>query len=420
MSILLSQASVAPFVQQAARALHEAGWLDRFVTTLRYNSHSRRQRLACSAAKIAGFDLERQLRRRTITELPLEYVESLPWPELLRLIAGRVDRGGRLADLAWSKTEPAFDRAVARRLGAHHHAVYGFEYSSLATFRRARELGLKTFYDMPAPEPQWVQRLLNAEAVRFPVLRTAYYHHTSAREDKRIARRHAEWEAADLVIAASSLTRDSFARAGLSHHKVCIVPYGAPPAIPVETALCGGSTAGPLRLLWAGTFGVRKGAHYLLEAWRKHSLGRHARLDVFGAVTLAPELLQPVPEGITFHGSIPRNELMPHYQNSDALIFPTLCDGFGMVVTEAWSQGLPVITTDRAGAADRLRPGQNGLLHRAGDASALAEIIMWCLEHRAELRAMRGPAQATAASWQWSDYRAALRTALAGSLPHHP
>lgn len=418
MSVLISHSSVAPFVQQAARALYETGQLDRFVTSVRWSETSRRQRFACRAAKLVGFDLATQLRRRRITELPPEKVESLPGGELLRLLVGRLSGGGRLTDLVWSRTEPAFDRAVARRLRADiHTGVYGFEYSSLATFRRARSLGIATFYDVPAPEPGFVRQLLDAETARFPSLRTAYQRHTAAREDTRLARRRSEWDHSDIVIAASRFTRDSFARAGLDVSKVRIVPYGAPPPASRDEALRGGSTPdAPLVFLWSGTFSIRKGSHYLLEAWRKHRFGRHARLRVFGAQGLPPELLADLPEGVEFGGSIPRDQLMAHYQSSDALIFPTLCDGFGMVATEAWSRGLPVITTDSAGAADLLKPNENGLLIRAGSSDAIAEAITWCLDHRAELRAMRSAALATAAAWQWSDYRQSLVAALAPHL----
>lgn len=422
MSLLIAHASVAPFVQQAARALYEVGRLDRFITTLRWNEHSPRQRLAIAASRLVGFDLASQLRRRQITELPADKIESLPMGELLRLLSGRLDRSGRLTDLVWACTEPAFDRAVARRLHSKQHTgVYGFEYSSLATFQRARELGLSVFYDMPAPEPRFVQQLLDAEIDRFPSLRTAYHCHTAQREEARIARRRAEWEAADLVIVASSFTKNSFARAGLDVAKVRIVPYGAPPASPRESALTGGSRDhAPLTFLWSGTFSIRKGAHYLLDAWRHHDLGRHARLRVFGAQGLPPELIANLPAGVEFGGSIPRDQLMAHYQSSDALIFPTLCDGFGMVATEAWSRGLPVITTESAGAADLLKPKENGLLIRAGSADAIAEAIHWCLDHRAELRAMRAPALDTASNWQWSDYRQKLVHALAPRMPELP
>ena len=418
MSVLISHASVAPFVQQAARAFHEAGQLDRFVTTLRYSASSPRQRLACRLADLVGFDLATQLRRRCVDELPAEKIESLPYGELLRLLVGRLDPGGRITDLVWARTEPAFDRAVARRLRRGvHTAAYGFEYSSLATFTRARALGIATIYDMPAPEPRFVQQLLDTEIAKFPSLHTAYHAHTAVREESRIARRRAEWDAADVVIAASRFTRDSFARAGLDITKVKIVPYGAPPPAPRDAALLGGSAPdAPLVLLWSGTFSIRKGAHYLLEAWRRHDFGRHARLRVFGAQGLPPELLADLPAGIEFGGSIPRDQLMAHYQSSDALIFPTLCDGFGMVATEAWSRGLPVITTESAGAADLLKPRENGLLIRAGSAEAIGEVITWCLQNRAALRAMREPALATATEWQWPDYRRALISALAPRL----
>lgn len=412
MSVLIAHPSVAPFVQQAARAFHEAGCLDRFITTLRDNPSSRWQRLACSAARLARFDLRRQLARRAVTELPPEKVQSLPGTELLRLAVSRVDRSGRLTDRVWAWAEPAFDRAVARELTRAHELVYGYEYSSLAMLTRGRQLGIRTCYDVPAPEPQFVRAVLEEEARRWPVLRTPYYRHTARREEPRTARRRAEWNAADVVIAASRFTRNSFAQAGLDVSKVRIVPYGAPPAVSEEEARSGGSNGERLQLLWAGTFSARKGAHYLLQAWRAHRLGEIARLRVFGAIRLPDELLRPLPAGVELGGSIPRAELMAHYQTSDALIFPTLCDGFGMVVTEAWSRGLPVLTTPRAGAADLLCEHKNGLLFPPAEADAIAATVRRCREHRDLLRAMRTNARQTAAGWQWSDYRAALRGAL--------
>ncbi|HVW19739.1 MAG TPA: glycosyltransferase family 4 protein [Opitutaceae bacterium] len=418
MSFLISHPSVAPFVQQAARALHEAGQLDRFITSLRYDPHSPRQRLACRAARVVGIDLESQLRRRSVTELPAEKVESHPWGEAVRLLSGRLEHSGRLTDAIWARTEPAFDRMVARRLRREHTGVYGFEYCSLATFERARELGVPAAYDMPAPEPRFVQGILDREIAGFPELRTPYHRYTAAREEKRIARRRAEWNAASLVIAASQFTRQSFAGAGLPVERVRIVPYGAPVPLPAAEAIGGGSREGaPLRLLWAGTFGVRKGAHYLLEAWRRGNFGQHATLRVFGSVALPDRLLQPSPAGVHFGGAVSRAELMQEYRQADALIFPTLCDGFGMVATEAWSCGTPVLTTDRAGVADLLRPGHNGRIFAAADAAAIGAALSWCLSHRRELRAMREAAYSTAANWQWSDYRRGLVEALREIAP---
>jgi len=422
-SVIISHPSVAPFVQQAARAIDEAGQLDRFLTTVRDDPTSIRQRLICGAGRLAGRDLAAQFRRRAVTEVPLAKVESHPWGELLRLATGAIDRDGRMTDFVWERTENAFDRLVARKLGPGLTGVYGFEYCSRYAFERARSLGLKIAYDVPAPEPRFVQQILEKEIARFPELSTQYHRYTAGLEDERIAHRHAEWRDADVVVAASAFTRRSFAAAGLDVGKVQVVPYGAPVVDPMAGSTRPGSALdGPLVVLWAGTFGIRKGAHYLLEAWRAGGFGKHARLRVFGAVSLPERVLNPLPEGVEICGSASRVDLMKEYGRSDALIFPTLCDGFGMVVTEAWSCGLPVITTDCAGAADLLKPGQNGLLIRAGDAQAISQSLEWCLAHRAELRAMRECAASTAADWQWTDYRRALaevlrRSQLFGATP---
>lgn len=413
MSVVIFHPSVAPPDQQAARALYEAGQLDRFVTTVRDDPSSILQRAATAVGRLAGRDLPARFRRRAVTEVPFEKVEAHPWGELLRLATGAVDRDGRLTDFVWERTEIGFDRIVARGLHAGLTGVYGYEHSSRYTFERARSLGLRVAYEMPAPEPRFVQRILDSEMERFPELRTAYHRYTAKRDDRRIARRRAEWHSADVVIAASTYTKRSFASAGLDVGKVQIVPLGAPAAAARDEALRSGEARdAPLTFLWAGTFGIRKGAHYLLDAWRQGGFGRHARLRVFGAVELPGRVLHPLPEGVELGGSIPRAELMAHYRSSDALIFPTLCDGWGMVVTEAWSRGLPVITTDCAGAADLLRDGQNGLLIRAGDARAIAESLDWCLAHRGDLRAMREAALATAENWPWAAYRTMLADVL--------
>jgi glycosyltransferase involved in cell wall biosynthesis len=404
-SVLIFHPSVAIFVQQVARSLHEVAQLDRFITTVRDDPDSFVQRFASAVARVSNRDLRAQFSRRAITEIPLACVETHPWRELLRLAAGVIDRDGRLSDIIWERTETSFDRLVARRVGCDLTGVYGFEHSSLFTFERARDLGLRIAYDVPAPESGYVNRILAEEMASLPELRTAYHQHTARHESRRIARRRQEWQLADIVLVNSNFTKSSYLAAGLDCAKVRVATLGAPPPVLCDQAFTRRSIAAPLTLLWAGTFGIRKGAHYLLDAWRKGQLGKRATLRVFGKVVLPDRLMRPLPDGIEIRGSVPRDELLRHYREADALIFPTLCDGFGMVATEAWSRGLPVFTTDRAGAADLLKPGINGRFVRAADASSIIEEVEWCHSHRAELTAMREGALASAAAWQWSDYR---------------
>jgi len=104
---------------------------------------------------------------------------------------------------------------------------------------------------------------------------------------------------------------------------------------------------------------------------------------------------------------------MEHYERSDALIFRPSVTASAWSQPEAWSRGLPVITTDHAGASDLLKTGENGLLIKARA----------CRRHRFGHRmvpvAPRGIARHGARppappprAGNGSDYRRALASAL--------
>jgi glycosyltransferase involved in cell wall biosynthesis len=107
-------------------------------------------------------------------------------------------------------------------------------------------------------------------------------------------------------------------------------------------------------------------------------------------------------------GSVPQHELFSAFEGADVLVFPTLADGFGSVITEAFSRGLPVITTDKAGGSDLIEHGRNGLIIPAASSVALVDALRWCLDNREALYQMRFRALDTARCWQWRDYRRML------------
>jgi glycosyltransferase involved in cell wall biosynthesis len=317
--------------------------------------------------------------------------------------------------MVWEHGILAFDRGVAQRALKTAAGIYGYEYSALASFQEAQRRGLARVYEVSSPEHDFVENVIQQEIKGFPELDDGTRQYFLNRQPRRTARRRGEWALAEVIIANSTLTRDSYKSAGLDVSKVRVIPLGSPPVSP-EGISGGGAESNPLRALCAGNLSILKGTHHLLSAWQKLAAGNTAVLDMFGANRLPPRFTHNLPASITLSATIPRSVLWDRYRAADVLVFPTLGDGFGMVITEAFAHGLPVITTARAGASDLVRHGENGLIVPAGDPLALAEALKWCMTHRSELKSMRRAALETAAAWQWSDYRLALSRSVQESL----
>jgi len=98
------------------------------------------------------------------------------------------------------------------------------------------------------------------------------------------------------------------------------------------------------------------------------------------------------------------------------LLFPSLFEGFGLVITEAMSQGTPVITTDRTAGPDLIKHGQNGWLIKAASTEALTNAIENLLSQPEQIAEAGRAAQVTAAQRPWSVYGRELAAAVRAVL----
>ena len=285
-----------------------------------------------------------------------------------------------------------------------------FEYTALASFERAGKEGVARLLHLPSLSSREFEAIQRREIAEWPELAVPNAAWFARKYPERQARRDAEIALADLVVVNPSLTARSHIEYGADPEKIVVATLGAPPAI--GEARPASRERGALSVLWAGHFTLGKGAHYLLDAWRRLGANSAARLDVYGALDIPERLLASAGESVTFHGAVRRSALYEAYERADVLVFPSLSDGFGMVVAEAMAHGLPVIATDMAGAAELVNP-RNGLVVPAADPAALAGALRWCLDNRDALRDMRVEALETARRHQWSDYRRDLTATLA-------
>lgn len=123
-------------------------------------------------------------------------------------------------------------------------------------------------------------------------------------------------------------------------------------------------------------------------------------------------------------GTVPDEELRRWYWSADTFVFPSVKEGFGLVVLEALAAGLPVIATDIPVFRQYLTDGKTAVLTEPGDPRALAEAMTAIIrdgERRTRLAAA-GPDVAARFTWDRTAaqhaeiYRrlAGERTALAG------
>jgi glycosyltransferase involved in cell wall biosynthesis len=128
--------------------------------------------------------------------------------------------------------------------------------------------------------------------------------------------------------------------------------------------------------LFSGALIHRKGADLLARAFLRLALARtDVRLTIMGDGDMRASLaatLEPVSNLVEFTGFRDWDDLPAVYAAADVLCVPSRHDGWGLVVPEGLAAGLPVIATNRTGAAlELLRPRSNGWLIPADDETAL-------------------------------------------------
>lgn len=131
-----------------------------------------------------------------------------------------------------------------------------------------------------------------------------------------------------------------------------------------------------LRILFVGQAVERKGLPVLLRAFEALRDHIPARLVVVGArdEEIAPLLLDA--RGVTALGKVSDEVKARELARADVLCAPSLGgESFGMVLTEAFAHGTPVVASDIAGYRDVARDGVEGMLVPAGDATQLAEAL---------------------------------------------
>ncbi len=402
MKILLSHLTGNANVKSAAYGFFEANILAEFHVAIASIPGSVLDR-------IGSINLFSEIRRRRFNPVLKPFMHTWPWFELARMVSLKTG----FASLTNKRTAPFFIDAVVQNLDKHvanslrnakkkgANAVYCYEDVAIFSFREAKRLGLQCFYDLPIGYWRTAHRLLEAERERWP----AWIPTMTGLSDwnEKLARKDEELKMADRIFVASTFTEKTLKDFPGSLAPIEVVPYGFPPVNDVPRLYPGFKNGRPLKLLFVGSLSQRKGIADLFAAVKV--LGEKVTLTLVGSKTIhGCAVLENALARHTYISSLPHHEILKLMREHDVLVFPSLFEGFGLVITEAMSQGTPVITTDRTAGPDIIKHNNNGWLIEAGSTIALKEAIENLLMNPASIEGTSRAAMETARLRPWELY----------------
>ena len=388
--------------RHAVLGLYANGMLQSFHTCVACFQGSLSERLA----RLRPLNL---LTKRTLPVGLKPFTRLHPVKEILR-IANRYVHWfqGITVDYVYHE----LDKTVARYIHRNRKgicAVYAYDEGAYYSFRQAKSDGIKCLFDLPIIHWRTYQRLLASEREKHPGWAAILGIYDDSKE--KLARKDQELLMADHIFVASSFTKESILKdfPYKMNATIDVVPYGFPPVN--RHRKYRDARNRKLNFLFVGRLVQSKGLSYLFESVKPFCEYINLTVVGDGEIDKCPDLRAE----LALHKHIPQlfhQDLLRLMAESDVLIFPSLFEGFGMVVTESMSQGTPVLTTESTCGLNFIKDGENGWLVKPASTVELKDKIRQILEERERLEEIGRAALNTAAQRPWSLYENELAEAI--------
>lgn len=385
--------------RSAIYGISRKGMLFRYVTSIAVFSSGGWHRLA----QLPGLGM---FMRKTYDDSIQKKTVCYPLKELGRQICGKLKIKSLIKHetgvFCTDKESEYIDKKTAHtviKAKGDVDAVYCYEDVALHTFREAKSLDKVCLYDLPTGYWKAKPELLNAEKNKNPEWAMTITGLIDSPE--KLARKDEELRLADVISVASSFTRKTLEYAPFPLKNVKVIPYGFPPVN--KDRIYEPIQGRKIKVLYVGGLTQQKGLSYMFEAleglYDKIEVTIVGRGNLDGCAALRTAL-----KNVNYIPSLPHDEVLKLMTKQDLFIFPSLFDGFGMVVTEAMSQGTPVIATDRSCGPDIITHGKNGWVVEAGTATPIRQLLEEFIANPTILMKVGMAAMKTAEQRPWTKY----------------
>ncbi|MBO0357504.1 glycosyltransferase family 4 protein [Hymenobacter sp. BT186] len=409
MSVIFSHPTGNANVRAAAKGLADAALLAEFHTTIAVFPGALLDRLGALRPLL-------ELRRRRFDSSLRPHTTPWPWFEAGRLLASRAgfnqltkhEQGIFSIDAVYRNLDKRVGDSIKYATQRGAQAVYAYEDGAVSSFRQAHKLGLQCFYDLPTGYWRAARRLLAGEKERWPAWASTMTGLNDSEE--KLSIKDEELRLASRIFVASTFVANTLKEYPGALPPVDIIPYGFP-TVGARREYPTRKEGQKIKLLFVGKLSQQKGIADLFAAvnalskWVELTLVGHKGSD--NCPALDAELAKH-----QWYPTLPHESVLQLMRAHDVLLFPSLFDGFGLVMTEAMSQGTPVITTDRSAGPDLIMNNQNGWLIEAASPSAIQNAIEHILTHPTLIAEAGSEAWDKARNRPWELYSEELSSAV--------
>jgi glycosyltransferase involved in cell wall biosynthesis len=387
---------------QVPIALAEADLLEEFVTDA-YSGHILR-----SCAGILPERLKEKVRSRYESALPEGRVKCAWGSTAIEHLRHRL---GCAPSVTFAKVDRTFASVVATRARKSKSDLLIYSHYAWEAFTARYSYTPRKVLFQFHPHIDMERRILLEDAAKYPVVRRSYEEETGRLVSEELRRRSRDsWQYADIILCASSFTRQSLLEAGAEPNRCKIVPYGING---LESADEDARCSDRFTALFVGTGNQRKGLHHLLMAWQK------ANLPSDSCLILVCRYIDPEIEGIANSTKSVRLirgvnslQLKKLFKSSSLFVMPSLVEGFGQVYLEAMANGCPVLGTPNTGLPDLYEDGDPIWQVEPGRIDRLVAVIESLSRALPGDSSVRRQAQACAMRWSWTRFREGIRGGL--------
>lgn len=364
--------------------------------------------------KLSAWGPLKEFRRREFSIFLKNKTITYPFRELCRQLAPKFKLNSLTVHekgiFCVDKICHNLDYKVAKYVSKNNKnidGIYTYEDLALTTFKVAKKRNIKCLYDLPIGYWRAMRSLLNEEREKNPEWAVTLGGFNDS--DKKLQRKDEELKLADKIYVASSFTKKTLEMYPGKLSDIEVIPYGFPP---INTDRKYDMIHNrKIKVLFVGGLSQRKGISYFFDAIKGLEDKIEATVVGKGNLNQCPALKEALSK-VNYIPSLSHDEILKLMANHDLFIFPSLFEGFGLVITEAMSQGTPVITTDRTCGPDIIHHNIDGWVVEAGTSEPIKELLTKFIENPSLLIKAGQEAMHTADRRPWSVYEQELAESI--------